>query len=149
MIGMIDQAKKKALIEHIKRLETSREQEELLLPPSLYFDGYDEPECTIAANNIEPISTSRFLSRLQEIQQRPDVSAVFIRFYDYDDAEQSEDCWINSDSIYLVTTASLQDVKEWFRDFEVTDVWAEGDCSRFIGLPGISDGSRLVAVWWD
>jgi len=145
---MIDQAKKKALIEHIKQRKTSSEQE-LLLPPDLYFDGYDEPHCTITANNIKSISTSRFASRLREVQQRPDVSAVFVRFYDYDDAERFADSWIGSDSIYVVTTAGLPDVREWFSDFEVTDVWAEDNYSKFIGLPKISDGSRLIAVWWD
>lgn len=145
---MIDQSKKKALIQHIKQCKTSNEQE-LLLPPDLYFDGYDEPHCTICANNSEDISTSRFAARLREIQQRPGVSGVFVRFYDYNDAESFADSWIGSDSIYVVTTAGIEDVREWFSDFEVSDVWAEDDPAKFIGLPKISDGSRLIAVWWD
>ena len=108
---MIDQSKKKALIQHIKERKSSGELE-LLLPPDLYFDGYDESHCTICANNTKSISTSRFAARLREVQQRPDVSGVFVRFYDYDDAEEFADSWIGSDSIYVVTTAGMEAVRD-------------------------------------
>jgi hypothetical protein len=145
---MIDQSKKRALIDHIKRQGTSGEKE-ILLSPDLYFDGYDEAHCTICANNSNSIPTSRFAARLREIQGRPDVAAVFVRFYDFLDAEESEDCWISSDSIYVVTTANLKTVRAWFSDFEVSDVWAENDYSKFVGLPKMPDDSQLIAAWWD
>jgi hypothetical protein len=145
---MIDQVKKRALIEHIKSRKGSNEQE-LLLPPDLYFDGYDDEHCTICANISEPISTSRFAARLREIEQRPDVFGVFVRFYDFADAEESEDFWISSDSIYIATSAGTESVREWFSDFEISDVWVENELSKFIGLPKMPDGSKLIAVWWD
>lgn len=145
---MIDQAKKRKLIEHIKLHKRSNEHE-LLLSPDLYFDGYDEAHCTICANNSISISTSRFAARLREVSQRPDVSGVFVRFYDFSDAEEFEDWWIGSDSVYIITKATLDSVREWFSDFEVSDVWAENDYSKFIGLPRISSDSKLIAVWWD
>ena len=74
---------------------------------------------------------------------------MFVRFYDFSDAEEFEECWIGSDSIYVVTTASLETVREWFSDFEVSDVWKENDCSKFVGLPKMPNGSQLIAVWWD
>lgn len=145
---MIDQSKKKALIEHIKQRQTANDIE-ILLPPDLYFDGYEAAHCAICANNTESISTAEFTARLQEIQERPDVSAVFVRFYDYSDAEASADCWIGSDLIYLVTRAGLDDVREWFSDFEVSDVWFEDNLAKFDGLPQVPDGFHLVAAWWD
>jgi hypothetical protein len=145
---MIDQAKKKALIDCIKQRKKSNAHE-LMLPPELYFDGYDDPHCAICANNSAPVSTARFAARLKEIGLRPEVSGVFVRFYDYDDAESSPDCWIGSDSIYVITTAGVGNVREWFSDFEVTDVWEESDYSNFIGLPRIPEGSRLIAAFWD
>ncbi len=145
---MINQIKKRALIEQIKRLETAGEKE-ILLSPDLYFDGYDDSHCTICANNSKPISASQFHARLREIQKRPEVSAAFVRFYDFSDAEECEDIWISSDSIYVVTTADLETVRDWFSDFEVSDVWIESDLSKFIGLPNIQNGSKLIAVWWD
>jgi len=144
---MIDQAKKKALIEHIKQRQTS-DGREILLAPDLYFDGYDDKDCTICAN-VGQISTARFLARLREIGRRADVSAVFIRFYDYDDALEFKDSWIGSDSVYLVTSAPLKKVRDWFADMHVSDVWEETDLTDFDAPPEIPVGSRLVAVWWD
>ena len=68
---------------------------------------------------------------MREVQKRHDVSAVFVRFYDDSDAEEFEDSWIHSDTIYLVTKASLDAVRSWFSDFEVSDVWVESDLSKF------------------
>jgi hypothetical protein len=146
--SMIDQAKKSALIKHIKRQKVLSDKT-LLLAPDLYFDGYDDAQCTICANNSKPVSTSKFAARLYDIQNRPDVSALFVRFYDFSDAEDCEDIWISSDSVYVVTAADLETVREWFSDFQVSDVWAENDYSKFVGLPKIPNDSKLVAVWWD
>jgi hypothetical protein len=145
---MIDQTKKRALIDQIKRFGATQDQE-ILLSPELYFDGYDDPHCTICANNSKPISTSQFYKRLQEIQKRPDVSAIFVRFHDFSDAEECEDFWISSDSVYVTTTAKLENVREWFSDFQISDAWIEKDYSKFIGLPSITNGTNLIAVWWD
>jgi hypothetical protein len=145
---MIDQAKKKALIEYIKQRQASGHIE-ILLSPEFYFDGYDDDHCTICANNRETISTSRFAERLRRIQKQADVLAVFVRFYDYSDAEAFEDAWIGSDSIYIVTKAGLEDVREWFSDFEVSDVWVEHDLAKFDGPPNLQDGYHPYAVWWD
>src|SRR5450756_354061 len=129
---MINQLKKKALIEYIKQRQKSNSRE-LLLSPGLYFDGYDDDHCTICANNSDPVSTSSFAARLQQIQERPDVSAVLVRFYEYSDAEDSKDCWISSDSIYVVTNAGVEEVRDWFSDFEVSDVWLEPVPANFDG----------------
>ena len=144
---MIDQAKKTALIEHIKQRQISNEGE-ILLSPDLCFDGYDDDHCTVCAN-VGPFSTSRFAARLREIRQRRDVSGVFIRFYDYADALEFEDSWIGSDSVYIITSASPDAVREWFSDFEVSEVWEETDPTKFSDASEIPDGSCLVAVWWD
>jgi hypothetical protein len=144
---MIDQIKKRALIEHIKQRQESNDRE-LLLAPHVYFDGYDDEQCTVCAN-VGPFSTAQFVTRLREIRQRPDVAAVFIRFYDYDDALEFEDCWIGSDSVYLVTSASLETVRDWFEGLDVSEVWDESDITKFPDVSQIPDGFRLVAVWWD
>ena len=144
---MIDQAKKKALIEHIKQRRKSNDRE-VLLAPDLYFDGYDEEHCTVCAN-VGPFTTLHFAARLREIRQRPDVSAVFIRFFDYEDALECEDLWISSDSVYVITSASLETVRDWFEDLEVSDVWEESDVTKFPDVTKIPDGFHLVAVWWD
>jgi hypothetical protein len=145
---MIDQAKKNRLISHIKGLQSSGAGE-ILLTPEDYFDGYEAMHCTICANNWNSVSTSAFRARLADIAARPDVKGVFIRFYEYEDALQDASCWIGSDSVYLVTSATLDSVKEWFADFEASDVWEERVLAGFANLPRIPNDNRLVAVWWD
>jgi hypothetical protein len=132
---MIDQAKKKALIEHIKQRETP-DRREILLAPDVYFNGYDDKQCSICAN-IGAIPTSQFAARLRDIQQRPDVEAVFVRFYEYDDALEFNDSWIGSDSIYLVTNASLDTIRHWFSGMEPSD----------IGRRLISPGSLMFLIF--
>jgi hypothetical protein len=145
---MIDVAKKTGLIEHIKQCE-GRGAREILLPPATYFDGYDDEQCIVCANSSAPISTAHFMARLQQIQAYPEVQAVFVRFADYLDALEDQSCWVNSDSVYLVTRASLDVVRNWFVDFEVSGVWEENELSAFFDLPAWPEGYRLVAVWWD
>jgi hypothetical protein len=145
---MIDQYKKRALVRNIKERQQSKPVE-ILLGTEVYFDGYEADQCVICVNNSDPISTAEFAERLREIQDRPDVSAVLVRFYDYEDAEVSEDAWISSDSIYIVTRAGVDEVREWFSDFEVADVWEDTDLEDFDGLPAVPEGFHLIAVWWD
>jgi hypothetical protein len=71
-----------------------------------------------------------------------------VRFYDYADALESEDAWVGSDSVYLLTSASLDTVERWFSELEPADLWEE-DPYKFAELPEVPNGFRLVAVWWD
>jgi hypothetical protein len=144
---MIDPAKKNALIEHIKRLEQSNDRE-ILLPPDLFFDGYDDDHCIICAN-AGHFSTSKFRNLLREIRQNPGVLGVFIRFYEYADALESQDAWVGSDSVYIITNASVESIASWFSAIPPSDVWVESETAEFPSIPLITEGFRLVAVWWD
>ncbi len=145
---MIDQNKKRLLIEHIESFSATNAQE-VMLDVDLYFDGYDESQCTICANNRVPISTSDFCKRLKHVQARKDVGGVFVRFYEYQDALDFDQCWIGSDTVYVITCANIDLVKEWFADLEVSDVWEEAELERFLNLPAIPYGHRIYAIWWD
>ena len=144
---MIDPSKKKALIAHIKACQWPKHRE-ILLSPEMYFDGYDDDECIICTN-ARTISCSNFSHRLQSLALLPEVAAIYIRFCDYDDALEDEDCWIGSDSVYLVTSSSLGIVSEWFADLFPTEVREEPDLADFPQIAQLPQGHRLVAVWWN
>jgi hypothetical protein len=146
-MAKIDPLKKAALIACIQSREAP--EREILIPFQQYFDGYEDDQCTICANNTRSISTGDFSERLQQIQERAEVEAVYVRFYEYDDALENEDLWIGSDSIYILAKADLSQVRDWFSGFGVSDVWEERDLAKFDGLDEIPPGYRLVAVWWD
>jgi hypothetical protein len=146
-MAKIDPQKKLALIAYIQSREAP--DREILIPFRQYFDGYEDDQCMICANNTPSISTADFRERLQQIQERAEVAAVHVRFYEYDDALEDEGLWIGSDSICVVTKADLSDVTDWFSGFGVSDVWEETDLAKFDRLDEIPAGFRLVAVWWD
>jgi hypothetical protein len=143
----IDAEKKEKLIRHIQSREGSGR--EILLFLEHYFDGYEEEHCTICANSQKSVSTKEFSERLSEIGQRADVTGIFIRFYDYEDALNDETCWVGSDSVCVVTSAEPNEVQEWLSDFEPSTVTEETDVASFDGLPPIPPGFRLVRIWWD
>jgi hypothetical protein len=66
---VIDQTKKRALIEYIREREII-DAREILLSPDRYFDGYDDRQCSICAN-VRPFSTAHFAARLREIRSVP------------------------------------------------------------------------------
>jgi hypothetical protein len=145
---MIDHAKKRRLIEYIDSFAPTNSKE-LPIDVERFFDGYDAPCCTLCANCSEPLSASAFRDRLRVIASRRAVSGIFVRFVEYRDAKEVEDSWIGSDSVYVITSASVAEVRDWFSDLEVSDVWEEKDLSRFLNLPSIPEDFRLVTVWWD
>jgi hypothetical protein len=101
------------------------------------------------ANNIRSISTAEFAARLLEIRSRPDVFDVFVRFYEYMDALESEDAWVGSDTIYVITSVDKSLIESWFSDFEVSDVSELDDTSGIMDLKQLPQGCKLFAVWCD
>jgi hypothetical protein len=48
------------------------------------------------------------------------------------DALESEDAWVGSDTIYVITSVDKSLIESWFSDFEVSDV-SELDYERHYG----------------
>jgi hypothetical protein len=144
---MVNEEKKK-LIGWIDSIGHSYDTE-LAIPLHLYFNGNDEKCCIITCNTIRAGSAEEFYTRLKEIERRTDVNSVWIRFYDYDDALKFDDCWINSDGIWIVTTASKEDVMDWLDDFEPTESYYEDDFSSYRNPPEIPTGFKMVGISWD
>lgn len=144
---MINQAKKATLIQHIKERE-GLGQSEILLPFELFFDGYEDEHCNICINAVST-STMEFEGHLQSLRLRSDVAGVFVRFYEYSDAMEYSDAWIGSDTVYLVTSATSETVREWFGRFQSSEVWEEESLEKFSAPVSIPNGFRLIAVWWD
>ncbi len=151
-MSTIDQAKKMALIRKIRRVQSQThrgKEKEIVLSLEDYFDGDSSDCCTILANTRNPLSGPAFRDFLATIAAKPDVSNVLIRFYDYEDALDVDDAWINSDTVYVSTSASATAVHTWFETMEPSSVEAVSDRRSFANLPTIPDGHALFAVWWD
>ena len=63
--------------------------------------------------------------------------------YDYGDALKYGDCWINADTVFVVTTASVDAVRVWFTPLECTEILEETDLTKFKNLPLVPSGSHF------
>ena len=144
----MDRTKLLALVDKIKAAGYSYDTETVLTIEE-YFDGNDEAYENICANNEKPPSTQVMQDFLLSVRAMPSVSDVFVRVYGFEDAVAHQDAWINSDTVFVITSASDIEVEEWFRQLTPSEVSEETRLGRFNNLPAIPEGFRLVAVWWD
>jgi len=115
-----------------------------LLTIDEFFDGNDFPG-SIGCNLSPAPSPDRFYSLFKTIASRPDVKDIRIRIVDFDDAD-----WPFTDTVFVMTCASVEEVKSWFdADLAPDDVWEgfypDESCEPYVVPPG----TRPVAVWWD
>lgn len=144
----MDLEARQRLIEWIDKIGHSY-QTETAIPIDMYFTGNDEECCIITCNTGENISSNYLYSQLAEVRNRPEVKDVLVRFYDYDDALQDDDIWINADTVWVVTCASVADVSKWVDHLCPTDIHEEEIGTNFVNPPEIPAGYRMVAIWWD
>jgi hypothetical protein len=146
----VDELKKIALIRKVRRIEHgSPRGRDVLISLQDYFDGNDESDCTILANTDVRLPAQAVARRLSHVEAREDVSGCWIRLYDYDDALDFADAWVNSDTVYVVSSASVDAISSWFASLAPSDVREVDDLQVFANPPVIPAGHRMVAVWWD
>ncbi|NMM62453.1 hypothetical protein HBE96_07065 [Clostridium sp. P21] len=147
----MDQFEKLNLIRKIQEVQSQccTHEKEILISIDDYFKGNDESHCIILANTSVNLSSKEFEKFLRNLKRKDNVMDVFIRFYDYEDAMDYEDAWINSDTVFLITSADVQKVKSWFQGLEPSSVKEETCLNEFVNLPYIPEKYRIINVWWD
>jgi len=144
----MDREKLLILIEKIKGLGYSYDTETVLTLEE-YFDGNTEEYSTLCANTGHAPRANVLKAFLLNIRNKSSVKDVLMRVYDYEDALQFNDCWISTDTVFVITTAKNTEVEEWFVSLEPSEIYEEHDVSSFNNLPDIRSGYRLLGVWWD
>lgn len=140
----MDESQKFNLIRKIQEIESQCTREkEILISLDDYFRGNDETNCIILANASVNISSKEFEKFLRKVKRKDNVIDIFIRFYDYEDA------WINSDTVFVITSADIQEVKSWFEELEPSSVDEERYLDKFINLSYVPEGDRIINVWWN
>jgi hypothetical protein len=115
-----------------------------LLSLSEFFDG-NTVEGSIGCN-LDPMpKPSEFRALLQSVLDREEVKDVRVQITMFDDP-----AWPFSDTVWVMTTVSPDEVRSWFsEDNEPDDTWAgfnEGETYEDYAVP---DGCQPVACWWD
>jgi hypothetical protein len=112
-----------------------------------FFQGNPD-ESSIGCNlgDAHP-GVATFYEVLKTVRSRHDVSGVMVEITDLN--ENVPDAWPFSDRVYIITSASEDEVDSWVRRLCPDEV-AEGFPSDIpVGFPPIPAGSRVFNVWWD
>jgi hypothetical protein len=136
------------LIEKVKTIGYSYDSETVLTLEE-YFDGNDQRCDSICANTENQPSARELQEFLLAIRAKPSVHEVLVRVYDFGDALRFQDAWIISDTVFVITNASVSEIEDWFRPLTPSDVYEEKNLDEFNNLPFIPKGFCLIAVWWD
>lgn len=115
-----------------------------LLSVSEFFDGND---CigSIGCNLAGQPSPDKFYCLFKSIAARPDVRDIRVAITMFDDPD-----WPFSDTVFVMTSATNDEVKSWFPDELAPDVVEEANPlnTRFEPYE-VPAGVRAVACWWD
>ncbi|TWT98288.1 hypothetical protein [Stieleria varia] len=91
---------------------------------------------------------------LREIRERPTVQDVLIAIHEspYADEPEDEDIWPDSDTIYVLTSATDDEVAEWASPLMPTEIGSKWSCNtdkKPSAAPELMPGMRVVVLWWD
>ena len=108
-----------------------------------FFEGNEEVG-SIGCNLESEPPPSVFYELFRVIAQRPEVKDIRIQITMFDNPE-----WPFSDTVYIMTTASPEQVASWFPDeLKPDETWA-----GFVDQPfepyEVPGDSKPIACWWD
>lgn len=108
-----------------------------------FFDGNTEVG-SIGCNLESTPTPAQFYEVFRAIGQRPEVKDIRVQITAFDVPE-----WPFSDTVYILTSASPDEVASWFpKELTPDETWA-----GFVDQPyepyQIPEGTRPIACWWD
>ncbi len=115
-----------------------------LLTLAVFFEG-NAVVGSIGCNLIPTPTPAEFYSLLSRIAERGDVGDVRVEVTMFDDPD-----WPFSDTLWIVTSASAEEVAAWFEESVRPDAclvgWPEGVAMEPCQVPV---GMQPVGCWWD
>lgn len=99
---------------------------------------------SIGCNLYPAPQPAQFSNVLAAIALRPEVSDVRVQITAFDDPE-----WPFSDTVYVMTSASPDEVASWFpEELQPDETWS-GFADQLYEPYSVPVGSEPVACWWD
>jgi hypothetical protein len=126
-----------------------------VVPLDDFFDG-NWDEHSLAPNMVgygrPPLQECYRI--LREIRDRPDVQDVLVAIHEtpYADDAEDVDIWPDSDTVYIVTTCSREEVARWAAPLKPDDIGNDWFCNtgkKPPAAPDLEPGSKVFALWWD
>jgi hypothetical protein len=138
--------KRVELINKIKKIGLPQDIKETpIVSLEDFFMGNDDIG-SIGCNLLDHPGTESFFKLLKEIREKDNVSGIFVGIYEIE--EEDETMWPFSEKVYIITSASKDDVKEWVMPLDVSEV-DEVKKSSLKPSPVVEDGFRIIQLWWD
>jgi hypothetical protein len=88
---------------------------------------------------------SVFYDTLRAIRAMREVQDVLVRICEYD----APDAWPYSDTVYILTSAALEDVQQWLAPLKPDEVYAGWMYGAPPKAPQLGAGMTPYSVWWD
>ncbi len=110
-----------------------------------FFDG-NADEGAIGCNMIPHPGLDHFRRVLTSIRDRPDVQDMLIEIVAIDD----DPSWPFSDTVWVISSASEQEVEEWMEPLHPDEVlrgW--GKAGKPPAAPEPREGTKVYGLWWD
>jgi hypothetical protein len=91
---------------------------------------------------------------LKEIRDRDDVQDVLVAIHEtpYADEPLDFEIWPDSDTVYILTSCSRDEVVEWTKPLKPDDIGNDWLCDagkRPQGAPELRPGVKVHGLWWD
>jgi hypothetical protein len=110
-----------------------------------FFEGNDD-FASIGYNFNPPPGPQALYKLFKHVRDRPDVADVLVEVKDHEDPEG----WPSSDTVWIVTSASPDEVQGWlgdqFRADEILEGWGTSLKREPYEVPV---GMKAIGVWYD
>lgn len=110
-----------------------------------FFTGNDDRGSIGCNLGEQQPAIGEFYRKLREIRSRPNVQDVLVRIYEYDDPTS----WPFTDTVYIISSAPLREVKDWVAPLLPDEVYAEWMYGKPPAAPEPKPGMIPYSVWWD
>lgn len=114
-----------------------------LLSVDEFFEG-NSVVGSIGCNLDGEPSPGAFYALFRAITERPDVKDIRVQITAFDEPD-----WPFSDTVYIMTSASPEEVATWFPEELRPDETWEGFVDQLYEPYSAPDGTRPIACWWD
>lgn len=108
-----------------------------------FFTGNSEAG-SIGCNLPSAPSPEQFHGLFQAIARRPEVADIRVQITAFDAPE-----WPFSDTVYIMTSASAEEVASWFpEDLRPDETW-RGFADQGYEPYAVPPGTEPIGCWWD
>jgi len=154
---LFSRGKRKKLIEKITAQYDADDRSEVFPVVGLdeFFDG--NWDVSSVAPNIVGYGhpgLAAFYRVLKEIRSKPNVQDVLMAIQEcpYADEVYDADLWPTSDTIYVLTSATKEELAQWAAPLKFNEIgegWSCGTGIKPASAPDLKEGMQVLALWWD